>query len=177
MSHIKRLFKSSRARVAVVLVILGIAVIVSFFLPKESDPNIGLTNDPSVPTVGITHPVASLTVNRSTNLRDVNLTVTRVEEAGAFSDDRKQVGAYTVRVYVHVQPGDNVHDPLGIDYSSSVYLILPDGQQVSPKLIALPPVVFPKQSKDGYLDFPVTTQMSLASLTLSFGNGTAVAFS
>jgi hypothetical protein len=177
MSNIKSLFKSSRTRVAVVLVILGIAAIVSFFLPKEPDPNIGLTNDPGVPTVGITHPVASLTVNRSTNLRDVNLTVTHVEEAGAFSDDRKRTGTYTVRVHVHMQPGDNVRAPLGIDYSSSVHLILPDGQQVSPKLIDLPPVVFPHQPNDGYFDFPVTTQMSLASLTLSFGDGTAVAFS
>ncbi len=176
MSYIKSLFKSSRARVTLVLVIIGIAAVVSFFLPKESDPNIGLTNDPAVPTVGVTNPVATLTVNRSTDFRDVHLTVTHVEEAGAFSDDRKRAGTYTIRVHMHMQAGDNVHAPLGIDYSSLVHLVLPDGQQVSPKLIDLPPVVFPNQTKDGFFDFPVTTRTPLEPLTLNLGDGTSVAF-
>ncbi|MFL5624622.1 MAG: hypothetical protein ACJ788_03400 [Ktedonobacteraceae bacterium] len=177
MSYIKNLFKSSRARVTLVLVIIGIAAVASFFLPKEPDPNIGLTKDTVVPTVGVTNPVATLTVNRSSDFRDVHLTVTHVEEAGAFSDDRKRMGTYTIRVHVHVQAGDNVRAPLGIDYSSLVHLVLPDGRQVSPKLINLPPVVFPKQANDGFFDFPVTSRTPLEPLTLNMGDGTMVAFS
>ncbi len=169
--------KSSRARITLAIVVIGIAVIVSFFLPKEEDPNIGLINDSAVPTVGVTNPVATLTVNHGAGLRDVHLTVTHVEEAGAFSDDRKPMGTYTVRVHVYMQPGAQIQSPLGIDYSSFIRLVLPDGQQISPKLIALPPVVFPKQAKDGYFDFPVTAQTPLSALTLSLGNGTTVVFS
>jgi hypothetical protein len=177
MLQIQKLLKSSRARVILALVIIGIAVVVSFFLPKETDPNIGLTNDSVPPTVGITHPVSTLSVNRGFDFHDVHLLVTHVEEAGAFSDDRRPSGAYTVRVHVNVQPGSQIQSPQGIKYASLVRLLLPDGQQISPKLINLPPLVFPGQANSGYFDFPVAAQVSLSDLTLSLGNGSAVVFS
>ena len=177
MSQVKSLLKSPRVRVTLALVIIAIAAVLSFFGPKEPDPNIALTTDSVTPTVGITNPVGTLAVNRSVDFRDVHLTVTKVQEAGAFSDDPKRAGTYTVRVQVHVQPGDTVQSPVGIDYASLVHLRLPNGQIISPKLINLPPVVFPKQANDGYFDFPVTTQVPLSSLMLSLGSDTRVAFS
>jgi hypothetical protein len=156
MSQVKNLLKSRRVRVALALLAIAIAVVLSFFAPKEPDPNIGLTTDPVTPTIGITNPAGTLAVNRSVDFREVSLTVTKVEEAGAFSDDRKPVGAYTVRVQVHLR--------------------LPNGQIISPKLISLPPVVFPKQANDGYFDFPVSTQVPLSSLMLRLGSDTSVAF-
>jgi hypothetical protein len=177
MLHIKSLFKSSRARVTLALVVIGIAVIVSFFLPKETDPNIGLTSDNVTPTVGITHPVSTLSVNRGTNFRNIHLTVTHVEEAGAFSDDLKPDGTYTVRVHVYMQPGVSIQSPQGINYASLIRLVLPDGEQIPPKLIAVPPVVFPGQANNGYFDFPVAARTPLATLTLSLGEGSAVVFS
>jgi len=103
--------------------------------------------------------------------------VTKVEEAGAFSDDHKQAGTYTVRVHIHVQPGDTIQAPVGIEYASLIRLVLPDGEVVSPKLITVLPVVFPKQANNGFFDFPVSSQVSLSSLALRVGTDTSVAFS
>ena len=176
LSQVKSLLKSPRVRVTLALVVIAIAVVLSFFGPKEPDPNIGLTTDSVLPTVGVTNPVGTLVVNRSVDFQNVHLTVTRVEEAGAFSDDSKRAGAYTVRVSVHVQPTDQVRSPAGIDFASLVRLRLADGQTIAPKLISLTPVVLPKQPEDGYFDFPLVTQVPLSTLTLRLGNDTAVAF-
>lgn len=176
MLQVKKLLKSHRVRVTLALVIIGIFVVLSFFLPKEPDPNIGLTNDTSTPTVGLTNPVGALTVNRSVNVKDVRITVTKVEEAGAFSDDRRRTGVYTVRVNMHVQPADKIQSPVAIDYPALARLMLSNGNVISPKLVALPPVVFPQQAKDGFIDFPVATQVPLSSLTLHLGSETSVAF-
>ena len=176
MSQVKKLLKSRRVRITLALLAIAIAVVLSFFAPKEPDPNIGLTTDPVTPTIGITKPAGTLEVNRGVDFKEVHLTVTKVEEAGAFSDDRKPAGTYTVRVQVHVQASDAVQSPIGIDYASLVHLKLPNGQIISPKLINLPPVVFPKHVDDGYFDFPVTTQVSLSSLMLRLGSDTSVAF-
>ncbi len=176
-SLVKSLLKIPAVRVVLAIAFIAIAVILSFFLPKEQDPNIGLTTDTVPPTVGITRPVGSIMVNRSVVYRDITIMVTKAEEAGAFSDDRKPAGAYTVRVRVHVQPGDTIQSPVGIDYASLVRLVLPGGQVISPKLVTILPIVFPKQAKDGFFDFPVPTQESLSSLTLRVGSDTSVAFS
>lgn len=176
MSKVKRLLKIPAVRVVLAIVGIGIAVILSFFLPKEQDPNIGLTTDSVTPTVGITRPVGSIMVNRSVVYRDVTIMVTKVEEAGAFSDDRKRAGIYTVRVSVHVQPGDTIQSPVGIEYATLVRLVLPDGEVISPKLITILPIVIPNQARDGFFDFPVSAQEPLSSLTLRVGSDTSVAF-
>jgi hypothetical protein len=177
MLQIKSLFKSRRVRVTLALVAIGIAVVLSFLAPiKEQDPDIGLIVNPPTPTVSITNPVGTLMVNRSVDFRGILLTVTKVEEARAFSDDNKHAGTYTVRVQAHIQPGASVQSPVGVDYASLVRLALPGGQTVAPKLISLLAVVLPSQPEDGYFDFPVSTQVSLSSLTLRLGSNTAVAF-
>src|SRR5207248_10291237 len=106
MSYIKSMLKIHKVRVALALAVISLAVVLSFFAPKEAGPNIGLVNDPTTPTVGITQAVGTLVVNRTVDFRDVHFTVIKVEEAGAFSDDRKRAGTYTVRVSVHSAPSD-----------------------------------------------------------------------
>ena len=177
MAQVKNLFKSRRVRVTLALVVIGIAVVLSFLAPiKGQDPDIGLIVNPPTPTVSITHPVGTLMVNRGVDFRGIRLTVTKVEEAGAFSDDNKHAGVYTVRVQAHIQPGPTVQAPVGVDYASLVRLVLPGGQTVAPKLISLLVVVLPNQPEDGYFDFPLPTQVSLSSLTLRLGSDTSVAF-
>jgi hypothetical protein len=177
MLRIKGLLQSHRVRVTLALIVIAIAVVLSFLSPiKEQDPNIGLISDPPTATAVVTSLVGTLPVNRSADFRDIHLTVTTVEEAGKFSDDNKRAGAYTLRVQVHVQPGAAVQSPVGIDYASLVRLVLPDGQTVAPKLISLPAVVLPEQAKDGYFDFPLLAQVPLSSLVLRLGSETTVAF-
>jgi len=134
----------------------------------------GTASDLVTPTAVPTHPVSTLTVNHSVDFSGVHITVTRVQEAAAFSDDSKHPKPYTVRVYVHVV--NNGQAAVGIDYNSLARLLLPDGVVVMPQLVTIPPQVLPNEMQDGYLDFPVATQVALSSLALRFGSGTMVAF-
>jgi hypothetical protein len=174
MSYIRKLFQSHRARVTMALIVIGIAVVVAFFVPKEPDPTV--FDDPITPTVTITNSTNTLTVNKGITYSNVQITVTQVQEATAFSDDEKPAGAYTVRVNVHFQPDKNVQSPVGIAYTSVIRLMLSNGQEIAPKLINASTVILPQQSADGYFDFPVSSQLPLSSLTLKVGSDSLVAF-
>ncbi len=96
----KRPLLSHRAKVILALAVIFILVVLSFFAPPEGDSN-NVTGDLAVtPTVSIIHPVGTLIVNHSAVLSGVQITVTQVQEAVAFSNDRKHGGTFTVRVYV-----------------------------------------------------------------------------
>ncbi len=176
MSFIRKPFQTHRGRVTIALIVIGIAVVVVFLSPyKESDPNI-FGNEPTTPTVGETHAVGSLMVNKSITYSNVQIMVTQVQEASAFSDDEKQAGMYTVRVNVHFVPDSTVKSPVGIAFASVVRLMLNNRQEIAPKLVNASAVIFPQQPTDGYFDFPVSNQVPLSSLTLKVGSGSLVAF-
>jgi hypothetical protein len=161
-------------KILIALAVIAIAVVASFFAPPEGDSN-NVTGDQEVtPTVSIINSVGSLMVNRSGVFSGVQVTVTQVQEAKAFSNDRKPAGAYTVRVYVHTL--NNGQTPVGVDYASQVRLELSDGQMIVPKYIAVPPVLLPNQKQDGFFDFPVATQVDLSLLVLRLGTETTVTF-
>jgi len=165
---------SHRAKVILALGIILFFVVLSFFLPPEGDSN-NVTGDSAVtPNVSITNSVGTLTINRAADLNGIHITVTQVQEAVAFSDDRRHGGKYTVRVYV--QTLNTAQTPIGIDYSSQVRLLLPGGQIITPKFITIAPVALPKQKQDGFFDFPVTSQVDLPSLVLRLDNKTTVTF-
>ncbi len=179
MSTIKRLLKMPRVRVALGIAIIAIAVLAVLLSPyrEPDDPNIGLINDPNPPTVVVTHPIAALNVNRGLYYQQMTLTITNVQEAGAFSDDAKTTGGtYTVRVNVHVQPESALKSPLAVNYAALVRLMLPDGQIIASKLINLQPVVFPGKAQDGYFDFGINTQVALASLSFKLSGAPTIAF-
>lgn len=178
MSTIQRLLKSTRVRVTLAIVILAIAVIAVFLSPykEPDDPTIELLNNPNPATVAVTNPVGSLNVNRSLHYQQLSLTVTNVQEAGAFSDDRKHAGKYVVRVNVHVQPDSTLQSPLPVNYASLVRLILPNGQAIATSLINLEPVTFPGKSQAGYFDFAFNAPVSLSGLALKLTGEPALAF-
>jgi len=170
----KRPLLSHRAKVILALGIILFFVVLSFFLPSEGDSN-NVTGDAAVtPTVSITNPVGTMTVNRAADVSGIHITVTQVQEAAAFSDDREHGGKYTVRVYVHTVNSGQI--PIGIDFSSQVRLILPGGQVIAPKYITIAPVALPNQQQDGFFDFPVTSQVDLPLLVLRLDNKTTVPF-
>ncbi|MEO8970297.1 MAG: hypothetical protein ABI406_01715 [Ktedonobacteraceae bacterium] len=176
MSFIKKPFQTHRGRVTIALIVIGIAVVLAFLSPnKEQDPNIFGT-EPTTPTVGVTHSIGLLTVNKSVTYSNVQMTVTQVQEASAFSDDEKQAGIYTVRVNVHFEPAQKLQSPVGIAYAAVVRLMLSNGQEIAPKLVNASTVIFPQQPADGYFDFPVSNQVSLSSLMLKVGSNSSVAF-
>ena len=175
MLKIKHPLLSRRAKVILALAIIAGAVVISFFLPPEGDAN-NVTGDLAVtPTVAVTNPVGTLTVNRGALLSGIQITITQVQEAKAFSNDHKRAGVYTVRV--NVQTLNSGQTAIGVDYASQVRLVLPDGQVIFPKLISVAPVSLPNQKQDGFFDFPVATQLDLSSLVLRLGTTATVAFS
>lgn len=170
----KRPLLSHRAKVILALAVIFILVVLSFFAPPEGDSN-NVTGDLAItPTVSIIHPVGTLIVNHSAVLSGVQITVTQVQEALAFSNDRKHGGTFTVRVYVRTL--NDGHMPVGIDYSAQIRLLLPGGQVIAPKYVTVAPVSLPNQKQDGYFDFPVPSQVDLSSLMLRLGNEAMVAF-
>ncbi len=169
--QIRKWLKSPRVRTGLGVAIIAVLVVCTFlFAPKEEDPNVGLVNDPTTPTVGITNLLATLTVNRGVQVQGVKMTVTQAQEATAFSDDRKRGGNYIVRVSMQtVNPGQNT---VGIRYDSIARLLLPDGEVVAPKLVNLSPAALPQVQQDGYIDFALTDRVDLSSLRLRLGNET-----
>jgi hypothetical protein len=171
-----RLQLSGRARTIVALAVIALlVVIVIFFVPREQDSTI-VVGDTVGPTVTAKNLVSTLTVNRSIDYNSVQYTVATVSLASSFSDDHKPQGTYTVRVAMEARSDSSLQEPLGIDYSSLVRLILPEGQFISPKLVSLSPLILPGGSQSGYFDFPINTQVDLSTLMLKMGNEKTVAF-
>jgi hypothetical protein len=171
----KRPRLSPRARVVLALAIIAFFVVLSFFLPHEQDSST-LVGDATAPSVTVTNLVSTLTVNRSVDFNNVHLTVTKVSQAAAFSDDPKHAGVFTVRVEMQAKSESGNQSPIGMNYPSLVRLLLPDGQAIAPKLISLAPVVLPTQVQSGYVDFPVNAQVDLSSLMLRLGSEKIIAF-
>lgn len=171
----KGLFASipPRTRVALALTVIAILVVFAFFAPKEPDPT--FTGDTEPVTVTVSHPVTTVTVNRGVDYDNVHIMVTQVAEAAAFSDDNKPGGVYTVRVELQAQSSRS-QAPIGIDYASLARLVLAGGQVITPKLVSIAPLVLPHSMQDGYIDFPVASQVDLSLLKLRMGSATMVAF-
>lgn len=171
----KRPFLSSKVKVAIAIGVIAIAVVLAFFAPPEGESS-NTTGDPATtPTLTITNLISTVTINRKVMLQGVDLTVTQVMEASKFSDDRKRIGNYTVRVLV--QARNHSTAVLDVDYVSLVRLQLPDGSTVTPKYSSVLPIALPKSAQSGFIDFPLTTQVPLSSLMLHLGNDTTMALS
>lgn len=164
---------SSRTKVIIALVIIAVAVVGAFFAPPEGDGTTTTGDQPTTPTLTITHLVETLSVNRKTTYNGIDLTVTKVMEATKFSDDRKRASNYTVRVLI--EEHNPQQTPIGVDYPSLARLQLSDGSSIAPKYVALKPALLPKSTQSGFIDFPLTIQVPLSSLTLQFGDKATLA--
>ena len=159
---------SPRMRTVLAIAVIAIAVVLAFHGPSEGESD-NATGDPAfVPTVGITNMVDSLTVNKSVDVKGLHLTVSQATEATKFSDDRKRVGVYTVRVMMHTKNSSS--QPVGVQFDGYLRLVLANGQVIAPKYISLLPVTLPNSTRDGYADFPLASQVPLSSLMLHFGS-------
>lgn len=169
----KRFHLSNKAKTIIAIIVIAIAVALVPFAPPEGESNNTTGDLPGTPTVGITNLLETVTVNRVVTLDGVTLTVTKAMVATKFSDDRKRIGNYTVRVLVLAHNSSS--NILGVDYVSLVHLQLPDGTIVPTKYISVKPVSLPKSTQSGFFDFPLTTPLSLSALTLHIGNDTMFA--
>jgi hypothetical protein len=172
----KRPRLSHRTKIILALVIIGIAVVLAFFAPSEGDSN-NITGDAIPGTLTVTNLVASIAVNRGVDYNHVHVTVGNVLQASKFSDDRKRVGNYAIRVRLTVRDDSGQLTPVGIDFSAVARLQLADGQLIAPQLVNVSPNILPNQTITGFIDFPVAAPVTLASLTLRLGSSSSVSFS
>ncbi len=185
--------------VMLVLIFGGIIFFMAYsHLPRAGGGNSNTTSDLVTPTVIVTNPVSSLTLNCSVIVNGVQITVTQVQQARSFSDvgncDQfpttqcftgaqqagsssdvsNRTGPYTVRVYM--QAKNNGQAPIGIDFSTQAKLLLPGGRTVSPQVMSISPVMMPDTTQSGFFDFPVQNPVSLTALTLHLDAHTVVSF-
>jgi hypothetical protein len=150
-----------------VIVLAAISIIISG--PREAEHDSLFGNDPT-PTVQVTNLLEKANVNRAIDYQGVHVTFGQVMLAKKFSDDRKSVGnvgKYTVRVLMDTK--NNRQSSIGIEYASLMYLVLPNGDRISPKLLSVKAAELPGKAQSGFADFPVTEQVSLTTLKLQFG--------
>jgi len=156
------------------MIVAAIILMMFYSHLPHANPAQGTFNDFTTPVPTVINPVSTVAVNRSVSVDGLGVTVTRVEQAGYFSNSRKHSGRYTVRVYLQTQ--NTEAQPLAIDFVANTRLLLPNGQVIAPQELAVSPVTMPKESQIGYLDFPVQDTLPLTALTLRFNPSTSVAF-
>ena len=149
-----------------VIVLAAISVIISG--PREAEHDT-LFGDEPTPTLQVTNLLEKANVNQATDYQGVHVSFGQVMLATKFSDDRKSVGnvgKYTVRVFMDTK--NSSQNSVGVEYASLLYLVLPNGDKISPKLLSVKASELPGQSQSGFADFPVTEQVSLATLKVQF---------
>ena len=150
-------------------IVLGISVIMlmvvfAFIRPLERDPEAPVT---------ITNLLQSVNMQHELDFQGVHMTIKKALLASKFSDDSKRAGMFTVRV--EVQTKNTTGHPIGIDYAKRVLLVMPDGQTIAPKLVSILPMQMPESPQSGFFDYPVSTQVDVATLTLRFDDGQMIA--
>lgn len=159
------------------LIILAMLVVLVLFMLYSHLPRAnGITtaSDFITPSPVLTHPVGTLNLNRSVDYNGLHITVLQVQEAAMFSDDKKHNGPYIVRIYIKVMNAGSA--AINTDYFSAFHVLLPSGQSLGPQTVAIPPTSLPNDPQNGFLDFPLSTQVDMSSLVLRLGNETTVSF-
>ncbi len=149
-----------------VIVLAAISIIISG--PREAEHDSLFGDDPT-PTIQVTNMLEKANIDRAIDYQGVHITFGQAVLATAFSDDRKSVGnvgKYTVRVFVDTKNSNQ--NSVGIEYASLMHLVLPNGDEIQPKLLSVKAVVLPGQPQSGFADFPVQDKVDLATVKLRF---------
>ncbi len=158
--------------VVAIISVIALFMVYSHFPP--ANPAQGTFNDFTTPIATVNNPISALTVNRSITVSGLQLTITRAQQAGSFSDARKHTGRYTVRIYLRVHnPGQ---DPMNLDFIHRIHLLLPDGEVIAPQVLAIVPLTMPKASQAGFIDFPIQNTVQLQGVVVRFDSNTTVSF-
>jgi hypothetical protein len=161
----------------IVFVVAIISVIVLFMVYSHfpaANPAKGTFSDFTTPIATPNDPISSLTVNRSVTVSGLQLTITKVQQAGSFSDVSRHSGRYTVRVYLETH--NSGEEPADVDFVGRMRLVLPDGQAVAPQVLSIYPLTMPKASQAGFIDFPLQNTVQLAGVMVRFDSNTSVPF-
>jgi hypothetical protein len=112
--------------------------------------------------------LATLNVQRTSLYAGLSITLVSVASAPSFGDDVVRAAAATVRVNVRV------HNPtsggVAMAYYDIARLLVPQQQPIAPANLNLVGSLAPGATRTGWLDFPISGQIRLASLKLQLGN-------
>ena len=167
-STVKKTRLPKWAQVILALFVIAIILILALlFGPREGDTDNVSGDYAATPTVGISNVIEEVTLNHQFDFKGVQVSLNSATLAGKFTDDRKRVGQYTLRVLATTKnPGKDV---LGVDYTALVHLVLPSGQMVAAKLVSIKPAQLPGVVQSGFFDFPLDNKVPLSQLNLRFG--------
>ena len=160
--------------VFIVAIIAVVALFMFYSQFPSANPAQGTFNDFTTPIATPNNLISSLTVNRSVTVSGLQLTITKVQQAGSFSDANKHSGRYTVRVYLKTH--NSGQEPADVDFVNRMRLLLPDGQSIAPQVLSLSPLTMPKASQAGFIDFPLQNTVRLESAMVRFDTNTNVPF-
>lgn len=166
----RRLFSPRTGTIIGITVIVLAALSIIISGPREAEHDT-LFGDEPTPTIQVTSLLEKANVNRAIDYQGVHVAFGQVMLAKKFSNDRKSVGnvgKYTVRVFIDTK--NNSQSSIGIEYASLIYLVLPNGDRISPKLLSVKAAELPGQGQSGFADFPVAEQVSLATLKIQFNS-------
>ena len=169
----KRPRVSFRIGTLVGILVIALAVIATIISGPHEPEYDNLFGPPLItPTVSVTNLVATHAVKQQLVYKGVSINITQTLLAAKFSDDTKKTkpGSYVVRVMVNTTNKNT--QPVGLDYASELHLILPGGQSVSGQLSTVNEGVLPQAPQNGFIDFPVPTQVDLSALQLHIGSQT-----
>jgi hypothetical protein len=152
-----------------VLIILVITILAVMYAPPQGEAN-NVTGDlQETPTVVVVNQLSALPIQQKTvDLGGIHVSIKRVVLATKFSDDRKRIGKYTLRVLVDTH--NTTQNALGYPFDANVHLILPDGQIVATKLISITASSLPQEAQSGFFDFPLQQPVELEQLKLQFAS-------
>ncbi len=165
-------------RMLLIVFVVAIVSVVALFMVyshfPSANPAKGTFSDFTTPIATPNNPISSLTVNRSVTVSGLQVTITKVQQAGSFSDAAKHSGRYTVRVYLVTH--DAGQEPAEVDFVNRMRLLLPDGQAVAPQVLSIYPLTMPKASQVGFIDFPLQNTVPLSGVMVRFDTHTTVPF-
>jgi hypothetical protein len=158
--------------VVAIISVLALFMVYSHF--PSANPAQGTFNDFTTPIATPNNPISALTVNRSVTVSGLQLTITKLQQAGSFSDASKHSGRYTVRIYLETH--DAGQEPADVDFVNRMRLVLPDGQAIAPEVLTVYPLTLPKASQAGFIDFPIQNTVQLEAVLIRFDTNTTISF-
>lgn len=119
---------------------------------------------------GNTQPPAITTYNvgRSGTYAGLSFTVLNAQYATAFPNDTIQTGPALVRV--NLQVANKSADSISVIYYNVARLVVPGMKPIAPTNVSLSTGPKPRASEVGWLDFPVSKGVQLATLKLLLGS-------
>jgi hypothetical protein len=169
----KGIHLTRKQRTWLAIIVIAIMVVCAFYAPPEGDSDNVMGDPASIPPVVATNLIASTPLNQHLTYRGLQYTFVDAKLAQKFSDDRKPLSKYTLRVDVFVK---NVsQNVVGVNYATQVHLLDGHGQVVAnTEFISIKPAAEPGSTQTGSFDFPLAQPVPLSSFSLQLANGVVI---